>query len=193
MSSLNSLLDALDELTIARKIQAPHDDARNNYHLKSNRVQDFDEFTHIIGDYYNHHFSACMSSGGRLSAAEAAARAKEVLEREYRRRNGDIVTAFRDAEQGLDGGLRGILDHIAEALKAEAVAYYTREMFDRHVAPHEWEDKVAIVRQFLTRFAPLLGSTVRTDQPERYAHDYRELIEAYLVAMKQTSSVFRRL
>ena len=112
--AIHSLLAELDERTIAQKIGIPNDEVRMRFSLPSNTVSSFDEFTRIIGDYYNTHFTACISNGGNLSTSEAASRAKELIENEYRRRNGDIVTAFNDAHEGTNGGLRYILDIISE-------------------------------------------------------------------------------
>ena len=192
-SPLGSLLEALEERTIARHVGIPHDEARMRYPLVSNTVRDFAQFSQVIGDYYNHHFTQCVSRGGSLSPEEAAGRAKEILEREYRRSNGDIVSAFADAHDGTNGGLRVVLDKIAEALKTESVERYTRGTFDRFVAPNAWEQKVAIIRQFIDQCTVHLAGSVRADQPERYAHDYGELIRAYVAALQRTSSVFRRL
>jgi len=134
-----------------------------------------------------------VSKGGALSAAESASRAKEILEKEYRRRNGDIVSAFNDAHDGTNGDLRVVLDMIAEGLKAEAVQHYVREVFDQHVAPNSWEAKVEIIRQFIQQCGASLGSSIRADQPERYAQNFQELIRSYVEALQRTSSVFRRL
>lgn len=193
MSSITRLIEALDEREIARRIGIPHDEARMRYPLRSNTVGDFDDFADLIGDYYNHHFTHCVSRGGSLSRAEAAGRAKEILEKEYRRRNGTIVTAYNDAHDGTNGGVRGVLDAIAEALKAESVERYMREVFDRHVAPNAWEQKVDIIRQFIRQCGANLSSAIRSDQPERYAQDFEELIRSYVEALQRTSSVFRRL
>ncbi len=193
MDHLDSLLAALDESTITKRIRNPHDDARNSFHLESNKVRDFDEFTRIIADYYyNHHFGACVSPGSGLTLAEAAGRAKEILERDYHRRNGDIVTAYIDAHKGDDGGLRAILDKITEALKTEAIERYTRDMFDRHVAPSEWNQKVRIIRQFLARFSYIFGDRIRPDQAEEYAHNYELLIRAFVAHNAQTAAIMRR-
>jgi len=193
MASIDSLLDELDERMIAERIGIPHDEARMRFPLKSNTVRDFDEFGDVVGRYYEHHFAACVSSGGRLSHAEARGRAKEILEREYRRRNGDIVSAYNDAHAGTNGGLRILLDLIADALKAETVERYIRDAFHRHVAPNAWEQKVDIMRQFLSRFGPQLGPTIDVSRPERYAREHEELIRAFVRALQQTSLVFRRL
>jgi hypothetical protein len=193
MVSIRSLLVELEEKTIAQKIGIPHDEARMRYPLKSNTVKDFDEFSWVIGDYYNHHFTSCVSSGGRLSETEASSRAKELLEQEYRRRQGDIVTAYNNSHDGTNGGLRVVLDTIAEALKTESVRRYIRDAFDRYVAPSSWEQKVDIIRQFIAQFGDHLASSIRSDQPERYAQNYQELIHSYVTALQDTSSIFRRL
>ncbi len=194
MVSIGSMLASLDERTIAQRIGIPHDEARMRFALQRNTVDDFDAFADIIADYYAYHVTECVANGGSLSRAEAAGRAKELLELEYRRRrNGDIVSAFNDASDGTNGGVRAILDVLAEGLKAEAVKHYTREVFDRNVAPNSWEDKVEIIRQFIDRCGVDLSTSIRTDQPERYAQSYNEVITSYVEGLQRTSSVFRRL
>ncbi len=193
MATVDNLLAALDERQIAQRVGLPHDEARMRFSLQSNTVDDFDEFTDLIADYYSHHFTECISEGGSLPRTESAGRAKEILEREYRRRNGDLVTAYNDAHDGTNGGLRAILDRIAEAIKVESVERYIRDVFDRHVAPNAWDEKVEIIRQFLSRNGAQLASSVEEDQPERYAQNYQQLIRSYVDALRATSSIFRRL
>ncbi len=193
MATVDNLLADLDERQIAQRVGLPHDEARMRFSLQSNTVDDFDEFTDLIADYYSHHFTECISEGGSLPRTESAGRAKEILEREYRRRNGDLVTAYNDAHDGTNGGLRAILDRIAEAIKVESVERYIRDVFDRHVAPNAWDEKVEIIRQFLSRNGAQLASSVEEDQPERYAQNYQQLIRSYVDALRATSSIFRRL
>ena len=191
MVSIEALFEELEETFIAKKVGLPNDDARNSYYLKKNTVDNFDEFNRIIGDYYNHHFTQCVSRGGGLSTSEASGRAKEMLEREYRRRAGDIVTAFNDAHDGTNGGLRVALDTIAESIKAESVERYIRDVFDRHVTPNSWDKKVEIVRQFIHQNISVFGSSINQDRPEEYAHNYEKLIRSYVNGMKETSTIFK--
>jgi len=192
MGSLDYLLEMLDEQGIARNVSIPHDEARMRYSLRKNTISEFEEFTGVITDYYNHHVSQCVMHGGYLSRTEAAGRAKQILEQEYRRQGGTIVTAFNDAQDGTNGGLRVVLDRIAEALKTESVERYIRDAFDRYVTPNSWEQKVDIMRQFIARFGHLLSYSIRANQPERYAQNYEELIRSYVDSLKKTSSIFRR-
>lgn len=193
MATISSLLSDLDERVIAQRVAIKHDEVRMQYRLTSNIVADFDQFSATIGDYYNYHFTRCVTRGGVLPASEACSRAKELLEDEYRRRHGNIVSAFNDAHDGTNGGMRAALDVIAEALKAEAIERYVRDAFDRHVAPNSWEQQVDMIRQFISWCGSALSSSIVASQPERYAHDYSELIRAYVEGLKQTSAMFRRL
>ena len=190
MASIESLLSELDERIIAQRIGIPHDEARMRYHLNSNTVRSFDEFTEAIGRYYNYQFTTCVSNGGNLAASEAAGRAKEMIKSEYRRK-GDIEAAYNDAHAGTNGGMRMVFDIIAEGLKAESVERYIRDVFDRHVTPNSWEQKVEIIRLFIDRYGAHLSSSISSDQPERYADRYEELIRSYVEALKQTSAIFR--
>jgi hypothetical protein len=193
MATINSLLAHLDERTIAQRVAIPHDEARVQSHLSSNTVADYDEFIDKITQYCSYHYSRCISRGGNLARRDAYGKAKQMLEKEYRRRNGDIVSAFNDAHDGTNGGMRVVLDTIAEGLKAEAVERYITDVFDRHVAPNSWEQKVDMIRQFISQFSNVLSSSIVATQPERYAQNYSELIRAYVDGLRQTSSMFRRL
>ena len=193
MNTIDMILRELDERYIAQQIGIPHDEARLSYRLQRNTVSDFRDFERIIGDYYNHHFTACVAHGGQLSSSEAIGRAKEILEAEYKRHGGNVDNAYNDAHDGTEGGLRGILDLLADHLKAEAVERHVRQVFDRYVTPISWQEKVEIMRQFLARFGRDLSPHVRVDQPERYAQDWQELVRAYVEALRRASTVFRRL
>jgi hypothetical protein len=193
MGSLEIILSRLDEREIAKRIGIPHDEARMAYSLRKNTVADFDEFVRAISDYYRYHFAKCISAGGSLTQADAEGAAKEIIEERYRRKGSNLQGAYNDAHDGTNGGLRAILDNIAEHLKAESVERYVRKVFDDQVKPVSWEDKVDIIRQFIARCGADLSPSIDTRHPERYAKDYAELIRSYVRALEQTSSVFRRL
>ena len=193
MQAIDGLLAELDERTIAQRIAVVHDEARMKYPLRSNTVSTYQQFKNIITDYYNHHHTNCVSLGGRLLASEAYGKAKELLERQYRKQNGDIVSAFNDGRDGTNGGMRVVLDTIADGLKAEVIERYITDVFDRYVEPNSWQQKVEIIRQFIASAGRILASSVVASQPERYAHDYSGLIRSYVDGLQRTSSMFRRL
>ena len=86
MSAIGSVLESLNERIIARNVGIPHDEARMSYHLNRNTVDDFEEFSDILGDYYAHHHATCVSRGGHMSRTEAIGAAKEMVGTHYERR-----------------------------------------------------------------------------------------------------------
>lgn len=192
MARIDFVLSAASEQEIANEVAKRHDEARIRYHLNFNTVSDFYEFKDRITDYTNYHYTTCVSHGGRLSTSDAYGWAKNILEREARRRNGNIVSWFNDAKDGTNGGLRAALDAIADGIKAEAIERYLMEVFDRYVTPNSWEDKVEIIRQFISCCGSLLSSSIVASQPERYANDYSSLIRSYVEGLRSTSAMFRR-
>ncbi len=193
MGSLESILRQLDEREIAKRIGIPHDEARMAYSLKKNTVTNFDEFVEIISDYYRYHFTHCIAKGGSLSASDAEGAAKEIIEEKYTRKGSNIRGAYSDAHDGTNGGLRIMLDIIAEHLKTESVERYIRKVFDGQVKPISWEDRVDIIRQFIARCGTDLSPTIDSGHPERYANDYSELIRSYVKALEHTSAMFKKL
>ena len=149
------------------------------------------EFDNVIADYYNQHFSKCMSNSG-LSRAEAAGRAKEIIEQAYRRKGQDKLTAYSDGKQGYNGGMRTILDAIADAIKEEAIERHVRDVLDRYVAPSSFDEQVAIVREIIARVGAS-SSIAEPHRPERYARNYEELTRMLAAAIRIQSEKFRRL
>lgn len=192
MSTIDSLCDTLDEVAIAGNVGNGHDNARGAYSLKINTVSSFAEFNDRIADYYSYHIGRCVVQGGRLAHFEAAGRASEILESEYKRHGGSLQSAYRDANDGTNGGMRIILDVIADRLKEESVERYTRHAFNRYVDPTSWPQKVEIIRQFIDRNRHILGSSIDAAHPERYAQNYDELIRAFMDALKRSSKIFRK-
>ena len=102
------------------------------------------------------------------------------------------MSAFNNAKDGTNGGVMAVLDIIAEGIKAESVERYIRSMFDRHVTPNSWDEKVDIIRQFIRHCGGQLSDAVRSSQPEAYASNFEQLIRSYVNGLQQTSSMFRR-
>lgn len=192
MSALQTIVSELDERNLAIKIGSIHDRTRMQYRSDTNTIGSFDEFSKAIGDYYNYHFSICNSNGGRLSESEASQAAKEIIQGHYQRQNGNLVNAYNDAQDGTNGGMRVLLDLIAEDLKMRSISRYVQNVFDQYVAPNSWEEKVSIIRQFIDAYGHLLSGGIDRANPERYAQDFQTLIRQIVEALRQTSRILRR-
>lgn len=193
MPNIDSLIHALQETTIAAVVARPHDDARMSYHANGTTVRDWRAFEDVIGDYYIYHFARCVGRGARLSRTEALGRAKQLLDQQYRRQNSDHRGAYSDCRYGTNGGLRGVLDAIADGLKAESVKWYLRDQWDSRVTPCDFEAKVHIIREFFRNCGRYLDRSIQQDRPERYANDYESLITSYVEGLQRAGAMFRRL
>ena len=105
MPAITSIMEELDERTIAREVAIPHDEARIRYPLTSNTVTDFREFEDIIAGYLEYHSAVCVAVGGRMSPSMARSRAKNI-HGQGQRGGEDVRSAYSDAHFGTNGGMR---------------------------------------------------------------------------------------
>jgi len=192
MGVLQQILNKLDESFVIEHVTGQHDDARIQFHLNGNTVPSDRAFDDLIAEYYNHHYTKCVSGGGELSRAEAAGKAKNILEHDYRNRGMDKLNAYQDGKTGSNGGMRKILDIIMEGLKSEALEFHIRDVLDTFVAPSSFEEQTSIIRELIQRTG-LSSTQIDTQHPERYARNYEELIRALARGLQSQYASFRRL
>jgi hypothetical protein len=192
MGVLNQILHELDESFVIANVTGRHDDARVSYQLRGNTVSSDAEFDEVITDYYNYHYTRCVSGGGSLTRAEAGGRAKNILEHDYRNHGMDKFNAYADGKTGQNSGMRHILDIIADRLKHEALENHIREVLDRYVAPTGFEEQTSVIRELIERMR-IPSDKIDTRHPERYARHYEELIRGIVHAMNSHYASFRRL
>jgi len=191
MSLIAGMLNELDERTIARRVAIAHDEARMSFHLASNTVRNYDEYTDVLARYVQHHYGRCVALGGRLSRTDAAGRAKEILKQELRRQGGDEVSAFHDCKDGINGGLRQICDALCDHMKAEAIENYSRDVFDRYLPPDNYALRTQMVAQFVRHCSVALPG-IDVSNPARYVDRLEELVRAFVRGLRQISTVFRK-
>ncbi len=192
MPAINNLINELSEDTVAHQVGAVHDSTRAKHQIEYNTVRSFPDFIDVIADYYNYHFQ-CVYNCGPLSRFDAEGQVKNLVEQIYRQNQGDIINAFNDAQDSVNGGVRVLLDRICDAIKYKHIEQYIESAFDRYVSPNDWDSKVEIIRQFIAHCGGDLGSSLRREKPESYAGDYKKLIRAYTDSLKRTSSTIRGL
>lgn len=193
MAAIHDLLAATSEIALARNVAVHHDNAREEYLGRSGPIRDFWDFEERTADYFAYHYEKCVVPGARMPASTARSKVKSLLQQELRRHHSDLDGAYRDAIDGTNSGLRGVLDAIADALKAEAIEDYITEQFDRRVAPVDPAQRVEIVRQFIEHYGGVLRGAIDPNRVEQYAHRYKELIRLYSNGLRGASSLFRRL
>ena len=193
MNRFSSMMKELDDRVMAQRVGIPHTEAKRRYRLDRITVGSFAEFKRLIGDFYSHVFATCITNGGRPSREHSEGQAEAILEKEYRRRNSDIVGAYRDAHDGTNGAMDQILTILSEGIKYEAMQLYTRDVFERYVEPTSWQDKVDIIRQFIDAMGDQLDDSIDPETPERYAANFQPLIQSHVEGIRRTSATARRM
>lgn len=192
MSTLDKIMEELDELYIVQHITQKHDEARMNYRLTSITVSSDHEFDEVIGDYYNYHHSYCVTPGAELSPADARSKAKRIVFGVYRNQNKDKLQAYADGKNGTNGGMREILDIILDGMKHEAIDSHMRDVFDRYISPSSFDEQTSIVRQLLAKTEGL-PSYINRNNAEHYARDYEDLIRGLVESKNALFSKLRRI
>ena len=193
MSVLKKILDELDEMFIVNNISNKHIEARMKYPKRILTVSDDTEFDDMIADYYNYHFTTCISQGGKLSRAEAASRAKEIIERDYRRKGKDKLNAYFDGKHGSsEGGMQGIFDIIMNSLRQEAISNHIQDVIDRYIRPTSYKEQLEIVKEIFGHMS-YVPPYIDISNPEQYVQDYAELIRALSESITRNAAKIRRI
>ena len=192
MTIINNLMKELDEGTIARQIGSKHDNARTQYQLRTNIVDNYQSFIDLITDYYNYHFQQVYQCGP-LSPADAEGKAKAMVNQAYRQNRGDIMSAFREARENINGGMRRVLDAICDAMKGEHIEQYIENVFDRYSDPEDFDTMTEILHQFCQKYGDHFGSILQIDKNEFYARDWKRIVRIMVDVINQAASAYRRI
>lgn len=192
MATIDRIMEQLNSHQLARHVQSPYHDARDSFRLeeRDDVRSSFTGFVRILGLFYAHMHNSCIAPGSSLPLGHATEQAKQALMRK-RRNDPRLVGAYRDACDGVNGSLRQVLDDITEVLIDEENARYVRRVFDRFISPDDRDAQVEVMRQFIERHGVSLGPLIDAARPDRYAHQYDELIERFAQSLNQAGQQFR--
>jgi len=188
--NINTLLYSLSEGE-QNKIAMVHDQARGCYSLPAVKIRDWQEFEYYLGDYYQHHCKI-VGGGDFGDPSQNLTEAKNLAMRGAGH-NTTVKKLFRDAIAGSNGGMRQILDHLANAFRQKCIENYITDAFDSYIAPCSIDESTEIMRQFLLAYQHILPSHIDVNRPEYYASNYKEYIGLFAQSMASIASEFRKI
>ncbi|MEM9416312.1 MAG: hypothetical protein AAGA29_12670 [Planctomycetota bacterium] len=174
-NDLQRILAEISRHGNAGKVRAQHDSARLRGPNPNPRVTNERDFARVIGAFVNRQLEA--TGGRRYPDFEARAVAKEMLVQHGRRVNKTYNNFVRDAIDGHDGGLRGVLDFLTDLLREQQAERYRSDAKDRHIDPLSFDQKKKITGDILAHYRSADPSSVPDPRPEVYAHDYSALLD----------------
>ncbi|MCK4341190.1 MAG: hypothetical protein KAY37_05640 [Phycisphaerae bacterium] len=190
--TLEVVLEAIDPLHVAEQVAVPIDSARIGYTLDSTVASSYDEFSDVITSFYLHVLRRTGVVAGSVIPQSVAAAALDLLDRAFTRIGGSPA-AFAEARDATRGGLRYVLDLMADRYKYEEQAKYVRGVLAEALDPLDWNMKVAFMRALLKRLAPHLPSEIRSQPPARFAKNWEKIVQAYTQSFGQIQSLLRTL
>jgi len=202
MVSIKTVMAALEPRAIGQRIGRKHDNFLLTYHVKNPSPRTFAEYIKTLGDYYGGHFSVCVAGGGEMSPARAQEEAKSIIQRQYERRDEDIVGAYNDVVDSVNGGLGAHLQMIRDALKHQDMEMEINHILDTYFPPggagaegdEAYRARLELVTQFCARYGDQLADSIDIEHPERYANrEFKVVIRAYVEALDRAGKQFRRL
>ena len=185
--NINALLYSLSEGE-QNKIAMIHDQARGSYLLPVVKIRNWQECEYYLGDYYKHHCNV-VGGGDFGNPGQNLAEAKELAVRGAERKT-TIKKLFRDAITGSNGGMRQVLDNLANAIRQKYIERYIADTFDSYIAPCSIDESTEIMRQFLLAYQHILPSHIDVNRPEYYASNYKEYIGLFAESMTSIASKF---
>jgi len=174
------LLKLLNRDYINRTILVHHDEARASFHLPKIIIKDFHEFNYILTSYIQHHHR--QIGEGELSNTTAFGEAKRLLNGAFKKDpfQEGYAAALQMARDGTMGGMRMILNEVAEAIKNRAYHDYLDTVFHHYIDVLSKKDNMDLAKAFFAHFQPTLERFGYEFDEYSFVHDTRAAVEYYL-------------
>jgi hypothetical protein len=166
---------------INKKVLMPHDIAREAYKARAMRVPDYREFKEQIEAYIRYHHQAVGE--GTPSPEMAFAEAKRILDGVFGEdpfQEGYTV-ALQQAVTGEEGGMRAILNVLADQLKRQALNSYKDWIFEMYVDRLESQaESEALAHAYFKKFGAMIRPNVPGLTEKAWASNVRAGLEYHL-------------
>jgi hypothetical protein len=189
-ATLDTLLSELDSASLARTIGLPIDTARATYVLDRATVASHEEFLDTVSAFYLH---VCRYvNGGPVPPEVVKDEALALLQAAFADRGG-VEAALAEARTPVHGGMRYILDALADRLKLERQIKHVNRVFKEALDPLDSEARIGLMAAFLKRVGPSLPPEMATMPPERLAKQYEAIVRTYVASLDKVKELVRSL
>jgi hypothetical protein len=191
--AFDTVVSQINEQALARRFGIPIDSARGSYILDSSTVQSEEEFFGILEAFYVHlHSWTSGSANVSFAAGDARHKVTALLESVFRNKGGR-EGAYARARDGTQGGMRSVLDTVAEQCKRETYTEYVQCVFAQAVSGMKWGDRVQFMRAAMKRLGPVLPPELRDEPPERFVRQYEVIVRAYVESLDRLRELLQTL
>lgn len=190
---VDRILELLSQSFINREVLVKHDVARESFQLPKMVVGDHQEFKYLVTSYVEHHLKSVGQ--GQPTPEAAFGEAKRVLDREFEddRYQDGYSRALGQGLSGADGGMRGILNTIADAFRRRALSEYVDHVFYQHINVLSKEDNLALSRAFFERFGPVLARFGMEVSEDMFAWNTRAALDYHRQVLEHVIGIAKKI
>ena len=187
----DTVASQINEQSLAQEVGIPIDSARSSFILDSSTIKTKEQFLDTLQAFYihlQHHISPTIPQS--LDVNKARAETTALLEKAFANQGGDRA-AYAKAEDGIQGGMRSVLDAVTEEYKAEKQAAHIQRIFKDAVNVMDWNEQVRFVHGAMKRLEPFLPPDLRNQPPERFTGNYETIVKAYVKSFDKVNQLLR--
>ena len=189
---LDHLLEEIDDETINQRVYRFYDEARASFILDKVTVESNEEFLETITSFYTHVLRRTGTEIIGPISENLSAEALDVLKRAIHGRE-DYNSILAEAKNASRGGLRYILDLVTDHLKHEAREKYIFRAFKEAIDTLDDDIRVSLIAAIMKREGDRLPPNIASQPPERYAHQYEEILRLYSQSLARVVSRLKAL
>jgi hypothetical protein len=182
MPPLTSLVERLRGEAIAEKVTNQHRLIRSSFPLDHNTVRSYQEMMRVLLKFEEHYARRWLNAAN-MPEDHLHGHVVRLLQK-----NGSLEHLVPRAYRGLEGGMAGIIDELAQRHEQEAVRTYVTHVLD-DVDPLDWDTQVALLQELLHDVSGLVSHARR---PGELAHKWKDLIMEHAQAVTARSSSLGR-
>lgn len=156
MPEYDSIMRRIGPEAIADEVTGPCALAKQSFQMRSNTVGSFQDLVDVLTRFVQNFMR--VTKCGEWSEEIAFGRAVEAL----RRRNLSLQSIYYGAKTGSDGGMRKIIDTVAEQLETERANLYIDLVLAKEVDQQDYDQIEELMTVYVQKFARHLPFQLRS-------------------------------
>jgi hypothetical protein len=187
---LQFLLDEINLDTLNKTICGPIRLARDRFFIDSMITEDNEEFFDTVVSFYINLMRYTQDVLDPVDSNAADRDAIHLLEEAFANKGG-YKAAFAEARNGINGGLKFVLDMMAIQFNKNEKEKRVQAVFKLAIDPLDHEGKRNLINGLLKRFGNLIPSEISSLPPERFVEHYEILVKQYVKVTDDLKSIFQ--
>lgn len=191
IAAVEAVLREIDAETLARKIGKPIDAARASYALDGVTLESFDAYLDTLASFYLHLLRHIDAGPVYSDSKSMEAEALDLVNQAFADKGGQKA-AWAEAQHGIHGGLRFVLDVMTEHFKTSQQAKHVSRVCKAALEPQDWDERVRFMQAFLDRLGPDLPQEIRSQPPEWFAQHHEIIVQTYVRSLDRVKQLLHR-